>query len=338
MDRVVVTGAAGFIGSHLCATLLDGGARVVGLDAFTEFYDPGQKRANLVELLESPRFELVETDVTGAELNDVFDGADAVVHLAGEPGVTTSWGPDFGRYVDRNVLATQRVLEAVGEVGVPRVVYASSSSVYGAPTDALRARGEPRPTSPYGVSKLAGEALVGAYASSSSGLTTVSLRYFSVYGPRQRPDMAAHRFIEAMLDGRTVEVYGDGRQVRDFTYVGDVVEATARAITADVPPASVLDIASASPVDVAALIELLERIVRPGHVQVRQEGERRGDVPRTSGRTELTHEHLGWEPTVDLRTGLSRQVDWHRARREPGGHHGSRAERRLSPVGAGGAS
>lgn len=342
MNRVVVTGAAGFIGSHLSENLENQGAEVVGVDAFTDFYDAAQKWANLVDLHASPRFELVEADVGSAELTELFAGADAVVHLAGEPGVTTSWGPDFGRYVDRNVLATQRVLEAVARLGIPRLVYASSSSVYGAPTDALRARGEPRPTSPYGVSKLAGEALVGAYAS-SYGFTTVSMRYFSVYGPRQRPDMAAHRFIEAMLDDQPVEVYGDGGQVRDFTFVTDVVDATVRAITADVPPASVLDIASASPVDVATLIELLEELVRPGSVRVRTADERRGDVPRTAGRIELTHEHLGWEPRVDLRTGLAHQVAWHRSRRlarepqESAGSAGSASTRRLTPVAGGGA-
>lgn len=334
MNRVVVTGAAGFIGSHLCEVLIERGARVVGLDAFTEFYDPEQKRANVAGLVRSPSFELVEADVASAPLVELFAGADAVVHLAGEPGVTTSWGPDFTRYVQRNVLATQCVLEAVTALGVERLVYASSSSVYGAPTDTLRARGEPRPTSPYGVSKLAGETLVGAYAATAR-LTTVSLRYFSVYGPRQRPDMAAHRFIEAMLDGRPVEVYGDGRQVRDFTYVGDVVDATVRAISADVPPAAVLDIASASPIDVAGLIELLQGIVEPDLVEVRQERERRGDVPRTSGRIHLTHEHLGWEPTVDLRTGLARQVDWHRRRRGPAATAAADA-RPLSPIAAGG--
>ncbi len=335
MNRVVVTGAAGFIGSHLSEVLTDRGADVIGLDAFTDFYDPGQKRANVERLSSAPNFELVEFDVGSAPLRELFDGADAVVHLAGEPGVTTSWGPDFARYVDRNVLATQAVLEAATDVGIQRLVYASSSSVYGAPTDALRARGEPRPTSPYGVSKLAGEALVGAYAG-SAGLTTVSLRYFSVYGPRQRPDMAAHRFIEAMLDGRAVEVYGDGRQVRDFTYVGDVVEATARAITADVPPAAVLDIASAAPVDVAGLIDLLQTLVEPDRVDVRQERERRGDVPRTAGRIELTYEHLGWEPQVDLRTGLSRQVEWHRRRGGPTEGSAPVYARRLSSVAAGG--
>jgi nucleoside-diphosphate-sugar epimerase len=332
MNRVVVTGAAGFIGSHLCEAMAERGTHIVGVDAFTSFYDPDQKRANLARLLTSSRFDLVEADVASAPLAEVFDGADAVVHLAGEPGVTTSWGPDFARYVERNVLATQRVLEAVGQLGIPRLVYASSSSVYGAPTDTLRARGEPRPTSPYGVSKLAGEALVGAYAASAP-MTTVSLRYFSVYGPRQRPDMAAHRFIEAMLDGRAVEVFGDGGQVRDFTFVGDVVDATIRAITADVPPAAVLDIASASPVAVTTLIDLLERIVTPGGIEVHRAQERRGDVPRTSGRIELTHQHLGWEPTVDLATGLARQVDWHRQRRGA-----APPVRQLSPVAGGGAS
>ena len=172
----------------------------------------------------------------------------------------TSWGPAFARYVERNIMATQRLLEAVARLGPRPFVYASSSSVYGTGGDALRARGEPRPKSPYGVSKLAAEALVGAY-SSSFGIPAVSLRYFSVYGPRQRPDMAAHRFIESMLDGRPITVFGDGSQVRDYSYVGDVVDATIRSLSADLPPAAVLDIASGNPVDVRTLIAHLQELL-----------------------------------------------------------------------------
>ena len=196
-------------------------------------------------------------------LDEALDGVDAIAHLAGEPGVSTSWGPSFARYVDRNVMATHRLLEAAVDHGVGRVVYASSSSVYGGEANALRAQGEPRPYSPYGVSKLAAEALVGAYAL-SHGLSTVSLRYFSVYGPRQRPDMAAHRFVEALLDGRPLEVFGDGSQVRDFTYVGDVVNATILALSADLPRAAVLDVASGRPTAVGTLIGLLNELVGAG--------------------------------------------------------------------------
>jgi nucleoside-diphosphate-sugar epimerase len=315
MRRVLVTGAAGFIGSHLSEALLAQGWAVRGLDAFTSFYDPHVKHRNVAAALASPHFELVSADLATVALAPVLDGVDAVAHLAGEPGVSTSWGPSFARYIDRNVLSTQRLLEAVcARGGLSRFVYASSSSVYGAGTDALRARGEPRPTSPYGVSKLAAEALVGAYAS-SYGLPTTSLRYFSVYGPRQRPDMAAHRFIEALLDQKPLTVFGDGGQVRDFTYVDDVVDATIRALSADLPRAAVLDIASSAPVDVSTMITHLRGLTSADDVAVDRVAERRGDVPRTAGDTATAQSRLGWAPKVDLATGLARQVAWHRSLR-----------------------
>jgi len=310
MSRVLVTGVAGFIGSNLCEALLGQGWTVRGVDSFNSFYDPSFKRRNIAASLDSPEFELIESDLSDVALDDVLDGVDGIVHLAGEPGVTTSWGPNFTRYVQRNVMSTQRLLEAVCRLGPRPFVYASSSSVYGAGTDALRARGEPRPTTPYGVSKLAAEALVGAY-SSSYGLPAVSLRYFSVYGPRQRPDMAAHRFIEALLDGRPLTVFGDGSQVRDYSYVGDVVDATIRALSAELPPGAVLDIASGNPVDVTTLIRHLHELILSDDVSVEQHQERRGDVPRTAGRIDMAREWLGWSPTVDLRSGLARQVAWH---------------------------
>jgi nucleoside-diphosphate-sugar epimerase len=311
---ILVTGAAGFIGSHLSEALLARGHRVRGFDALTEFYDPARKRANLTPLLASADFEFVEDDLLTADLTPALDGVRAIAHLAGEPGVSSSWGPSFARYVDRNVLATQRLLEAACARPVGRFVYASSSSVYGGNAEALVARGEPRPLSPYGVSKLAGEALVGAYAM-AYGLSTVSLRYFSVYGPRQRPDMAAHRFIEALLDGRPLTVFGDGSQARDFTYVGDIVAATVRALTADLPPAAVLDVASGNPVTVSELIGCLNEMLRITKAPVQQRDERRGDVPRTEGNIATTRAHLGWAASTDLRTGLRRQLQWHLALR-----------------------
>lgn len=313
MTRILVTGAAGFIGSHLCESLLRRGFQVRGLDAFTSFYDPARKRANLDPVLDHPGFDLVTADLLTARIEDALDDVEVVAHLAGEPGVSTSWGPEFERYLDRNVLATHRLLGAACSRGVERLVYASSSSVYGAGADALSATGEPRPASPYGVSKLAAEALVGAHA--RFGLQTVALRYFSVYGPRQRPDMAAHRFIEAMLDGRPVTLFGDGRQVRDFTYVDDIVEATIRAISADLPTAAVLDIASGAPVAVGELIEALEDLVGVPGAPLERTAERPGDVPRTEGRIAAAREHLDWAPATDLRDGLRSQVAWHSALR-----------------------
>ena len=322
MTRVLVTGAAGFIGSHLCESLLRLGCEVRGLDAFTSFYDPRRKRGNLQLLLEDPRFELLHADLLTTRLDDLLEGVDLVAHLAGEPGVSTSWGASFGRYLDRNVLATQRLLEAVSAVGTQRFVYASSSSVYGVGADSSRKGGEPRPASPYGVSKLAAETLVGAYAH-SYGVPGVSLRYFSVYGPRQRPDMAAHRFIEALLENRPLKVFGDGGQVRDFTYVDDVVDATVRALFANLPPGTVLDVASGRPTAVTTLISELRDLVGSTGADLEQHDERPGDVPRTEGNIAITCRHLDWSPTTDLRVGLMQQVAWHRRSRHAAGEDGT---------------
>jgi nucleoside-diphosphate-sugar epimerase len=238
-----------------------------------------------------------------------------VAHLAGEPGVTSSWGSSFDRYLQRNVLATQRLLEAVATRGVQRLVFASSSSVYGHGNGVSRTRGDPRPASPYGVTKLAAETLVGAYAL-TRGLSTVSLRYFSVYGPRQRPDMAAHRFIEALLEDRPLSICGDGKQVRDFTYVNDVVQATVGALFADLPAASVLDVASGRPTTVESLIDTLRNLVGGPPPTVRRVEERLGDVQHTEGEIDSTRAQLGWWPTTDLRTGLASQLRWHLTERD----------------------
>jgi UDP-glucuronate 4-epimerase len=310
---IVLTGAAGFIGSHLAESLVRSGCTVRGIDAFTDTYAPEQKRANLTGLDGSPSFELVAADLARADLPGLLRDADAVVHLAGEPGVTASWGAAFATYVERNVVATQRLLEAATTAGVRRFVYASSSSVYGAEAQPQSESALPRPLSPYGASKLAGEVLVGAYAQQRE-LDTVALRYFSVYGPRQRPDMAAHRFIEALLAGCPVPVHGDDRQARDFTYVGDVVAATSAAITAPVAPGTVLNVARGEPVRVRELIALLaeELGVDP---RIDRRPHRAGDTPRTDGCSDAAQALLGWRPVTDLRTGLRRQIDWHLERR-----------------------
>ena len=272
-----------------------------------------QKRANLAALSRSPMVELVTGDLARDDLRGLLQGVDAVVHLAGEPGVPASWGSAFPTYVERNVIATQRLLEAATSAGVSRFVYASSSSVYGPDDRPLVESTMPRPLSPYGASKLAGEVLVGAYAQ-QRGLSTVSLRYFSVFGPRQRPDMAPHRFIEAMLDRRPLPVYGDGRQARDFTFVADVVAATSAALTASVPSGSVLNVARGEPVEVRELIAILadELGVEP---LIEHRPPRVGDTPRTEGCADAARDLLRWEPVTDLRIGLRRQVEWHLRRR-----------------------
>ena len=228
--KALLTGSAGFIGSTLAERLLADDHTVVGIDALTDYYDPALKRRNL-EAIAAPGFEFVEGDLNEVDLQALLDGVDVVFHLAGQPGVRASWGDTFGDYLDQNVRSTQRLLEACKVAGTGRFVYASSSSIYG---DAQRFPTEeddlPAPISPYGVTKLAGEHLVRLYAKAFD-LSTVALRYFTIYGPRQRPDMAFNRFIGAALGDGTIKIFGDGEQVREFTYVGDCVEATYAAAT-----------------------------------------------------------------------------------------------------------
>ncbi len=313
MGCVLLTGVAGFIGSHAAESLVTQGWSIRGVDAFTDTYALRQKRDNLEALSRSSAVDVIPADLARDDLRGLLDGVDAVVHLAGEPGVPASWGTAFATYVERNVIATQRLLEAATEAGVRRFVHASSSSVYGPEDRPLVESSVPRPLSPYGATKLAGEVLVGAYAQ-ERGLSTVALRYFSVYGPRQRPDMATHRFIEAMLDHRPLVVYGDGGQARDFTFVADVVAATTAALTADVPTGTVLNVARGESVEVRDLIRIIadELGAEP---RIEHRPPRAGDTPRTDGCADLARELLRWTPVTDLRSGVRRQIEWHLRRR-----------------------
>ena len=316
LGRVLVTGIAGFIGSHLGQALVRAGFGVRGVDAFTDTYAVEQKRDNAALLTSIRSLELITADLAQIGSGDLYDllaDVEAVVHLAGQPGVPDSWGAPFQLYVERNVTATQRLLDASAARRVDRFVYASSSSVYGPSTGPVIESSQLRPSSPYGATKLAGECLVGAYAQ-ERGLSTVALRYFSVYGPRQRPDMAAHRFIEALLDDQPLVVHGDGRQVRDFTYVDDVVAATTAALTADLPPGTVLNVARGEPVEVREVVAILaaQLAVEP---RIDHRPHRPGDTLRTQGCADAARRLLGWEAGTDVRTGLRRQVDWHVRRR-----------------------
>ncbi len=235
----LVTGAAGFIGSHLAETLVARGYRVIGVDAFVDFSPRSMKEANLIDLCQAPTFQFIEADLRTTDLVTLLTGIDYVFHLAAQAGVRTSWGDGFAAYVEHNVLATQRLLEAAQQRGVRRVIYASSSSVYGeTPTLPAREDSPPLPISPYGVTKLAAEHLCRLYTIGHE-LPTISLRYFTVCGPRQRPDMAFHKFIHALLRDEPLPVYGDGEQSRDFTYVGDIVAATLAAMGHGVPGACI---------------------------------------------------------------------------------------------------
>lgn len=303
--RAIVTGAAGFVGSHLCAHLLDHGDEVVGVDSFTDYYDPRRKEVNIATLQGREGFTELRADLTRASLTTLFENADVVYHLAGQPGVRGSWGEEFEPYLNRNVLATQRVLEAARKVSLWKVVYASSSSVYGdaetyPTTEDLR----PQPVSPYGVTKLAAEHLCELYRT-TSGVQTVSLRLFTVYGPRQRPDMAFSRLVSAALERRSFLLYGSGEQTRDFTFVEDVVTAMRRAALS--PWTGVANIGGGARISMNEVIEMVRELAGPLHV-VRLPTQR-GDVKHTAADIGTAAAAFGYAPTVPVREGLSRMVE-----------------------------
>ena len=308
-----MTGAAGFIGSNLAERLATAGWRVRGLDVVSPYYDVAQKRHNLTDLATQRSFEFVEGDLLDVDLEALLEDVDVVFHQAGQPGIRKSWD-DFDAYLVSNVAATRRLLDAAVSTQIGRLVYASSSSVYGdADVYPTSETATPRPHSPYGVTKLAGEHLVGAYAR-NWGLSTIALRYFTVYGPRQRPDMAMHRIIEACLNGTSFPLFGDGSQIRDFTYVDDVVEANVAAATSEVEPGTVVNVAGGDSTTLANVIAIVERLLGC-EVELDRRSVQAGDVHRTGGATELARTLLGWSPSVTVEEGLGRQVKWHTARR-----------------------
>jgi UDP-glucose 4-epimerase len=306
--KALVTGAAGFIGSHLSERLLQQGATVIGLDALTDYYPRNVKQRNLAGLLVSPGFTFVEAALADASLSALLDGVTHVFHLAAQPGVRKSWGREFAVYTSNNVDATQVLLEACVGRPIERLVFASSSSVYGDDTplpmlEDLR----PQPVSPYGVTKLAAEHLCHLYHV-NHGVPAVSLRYFTVYGPRQRPDMGFSRFLRAAMRGEPVTQFGDGRQTRDFTFVGDAVGATLAAATRG-RPGGVYNIGGGSRIELLEVFKLIGEITG-SPLRIERAAAQHGDMRDTYADTSRARADLGFLPVVALEAGLRAQYDW----------------------------
>jgi nucleoside-diphosphate-sugar epimerase len=306
--NAVVTGGAGFIGSHLSERLLAQGATVTAIDCFTDYYPRAIKERNLAGLRGQPGYRFVEDDLNTVDLGALLEGATHVFHLAAQAGVRKSWGRDFRTYTALNVDATQRLLEACVGRPIERIVYASSSSVYGdAVTLPMREDAMVQPVSPYGVTKLAAEHLCGLYFV-NHGVPAVSLRYFTVYGPRQRPDMGFHRFFSAVLRGQPVAQYGDGLQTRDFTFVADAVTATAAAAVRGTP-GGVYNIGGGSRVSLRDVFDMIARVSgRP--LQIDLQPAQQGDMRDTYADTSRARADMGFAPSVDLEQGLREMFTW----------------------------
>lgn len=306
--RALVTGGAGFIGSTLSERLLEQGASVRAIDAFTDFYPRPLKERNLENLRGRAGYEFIEGDLRDLDLSAALDGVTHVFHLAAQAGVRRSWGKEFQVYTGLNVDSTQRLLEACATKPIERLVYASSSSVYGDEVAIpMTETALPQPVSPYGVTKLAAEQLCHLYFV-NYGVPAVSLRYFTVYGPRQRPDMGFHRFFSAVLSGQPLIQFGDGLQTRDFTFVADAVTATATAAVRGVP-GRVYNIGGGSRVSLREVFDLIAR-VSGRKVTIDQQGPQKGDMRDTYADTTLARQDLAFAPSVTLEEGLRAMWRW----------------------------
>ena len=315
--RCLITGVGGFVGSHLAERLLADGHEVWGVDAFIDYYPRAIKERNVADLRSWKRFTFIEGDLLCMNLHPLLEGVEVIFHQAAQAGVRASWGQDFQRYTDCNILATQRLLEAALHIKtLQRFVYASSSSVYGN-TNVLPIKETvtPHPVSPYGVTKLAAEHLCSLYYH-NFGVPTVSLRYFTVYGPRQRPDMAFNRFCHAILRHLPIHIFGDGTQTRDFTYITDIVEANILAATRQNAGGAVMNIAGGSRVTMLEVVESL-REMSGSEIHVVFENKQHGDVDHTYADTKLAEQVLGYRPRVTLQEGLAHEFEYFKSLPEP---------------------
>ncbi|MGF1591201.1 MAG: NAD-dependent epimerase/dehydratase family protein [Pleurocapsa sp.] len=310
MSTHIVTGVAGFIGSHLAETLLKQGAKVIGIDQFNDYYDPQLKQQNLVNFQESANFSLIKADIKDLDWQQFLQSVDVVYHQAAQAGVRASWGAGFANYTDRNINATQVILEAAKQVkSLKRIVYASSSSIYGnAATMPTPETLCPQPVSPYGITKLAGERLCWLYQQNFK-VPTTALRYFTVYGPRHRPDMAFHKFFKAALEDVPISIYGDGQQTRDYTFVSDVVAANLAAGKIPEAIGEAFNIGGGSRVTLIELLKIMEQVmgrpIRKNYVE-----QATGDARHTSADITKARQILGYSPQVSLAEGLTKEWEW----------------------------
>ena len=306
--KILVTGVSGFIGSHLGERLLEEGFDVIGVDSFLNYYPKKIKEHNLIKLIKNPKFHFIEGSIRKLNLGNILSGVEAVFHQAAVPGVRASWGKDFNLYVENNVLCTQFLLEACKGRNIKKFIYASSSSVYGEVNSLpIKETSPTTPISPYGVTKLAGENLTTLYYKAYD-VPTVSLRYFTVYGPRQRPDMGFHRFISKILMGKEIEVYGAGDQTRDFTFVGDVVEASIKAMFQG-RYGEVYNVGGGNRIGLKQAINYIEEI-SGNNAKLKYADSQKGDAMHTYADITKAKRDLGYSPTIDIYEGLKRQYDW----------------------------
>ncbi|NIP37521.1 MAG: NAD-dependent epimerase/dehydratase family protein [Candidatus Dadabacteria bacterium] len=306
--KVIVTGAAGFIGSTLSEKLISEGSSVIGIDSVNDNYDVKIKKNNLQGLLANKNFEFINSNILEIDFSNDYSDIEAIFHQAATAGVRTSWGKNFRDYTENNIMATQYLLESFKNNNLKKFIYASSSSVYGnSDKMPLKISTLTRPVSPYGVTKLAAENLVNTYHA-NYGLPAVSLRYFTVYGPRQRPDMAFHIFMKSAIRDIQIKIYGDGEQIRDFTYVDDVVSANMLALENGIS-GSIYNVGGGSHISVNEVLKLIEEIAGR-NLNIDYQQTQKGDVRRTEADISLSRKELGYESGYDIKSGLENEFEW----------------------------
>ena len=307
--KILVTGAAGFIGSHLCEKLLiDQKNEVIGVDTFIGPTPDDLKRVNLEDLRKHPRFQLIEADLKTANLEKMLHGMDVIYHLAGMPGVRSSWGKDFGPYVTNNIVVTQRLLETVKNQPLQKFIYASTSSVYGEKNGKVMENAYLTPLSPYGITKLTGEHLCNVYHKSYN-IPVITLRFFTVYGPRQRPDMAFHRFITQILKGEPITIYGDGTQSRDFTYVSDCIEGISTIVNRDNLIGETINIGGKERATVNEVISFIEQLTGK-KADIDYSPKIKGEPKHTWADISNAQKLLDYDPKISLKEGLAREIEY----------------------------